>query len=1048
MNIKKRIISMTLCLVMVMTAFPLTDISEIFPVIVASAEGETYYGDLNENGRVEASDARLVLQKAASLITLTDRQMRLADCNQDGKITAIDARTALRTAARLETPIVFENAEIITQGEFITNLMNELGFAGTGNAEQFFENVTPGDECFDAVQAAVEWGILDADSDFDPDKEATVDFTVDIATAALQYDNIAEDIILTDSSTDRTEDCSKDTATEIIQKAKEYRLNEEPEAEFENIVIKDTVETFDASEITAVSESEFTFNSFGDEAPQNGDIFIAESEKGQTAEKIVSVAENGDGTYSVTTVQPDMDEVFDDFSFVDTATPDIDKISFTPAPGAFVIDDADDFEMLAEGRKKDEDKDVFGIALSLNSTDTPGMLPDMCCTLSSDYIDALNMTAENKDVPSMKKILEDYNQKIDLLTGGDGKTTAVATPVKKYESGWTLDAAIKFSNFEVDFDFKDFWTKGNYSISFLADVTEYIDFEGTLNAEKHLGTLHFSHGIQRIFFDVDIELYAYIDINGKVIVSGQGKIAQTYGNFDGKTDTLNNNAFKPHLEANINAEAGIKVCPGISTLGFDLAEVGIQIGLNGNADFKATLMVDYKDSLYYYAGDVLNLPDGLSMTFLGCLTLELSYPIIRVSVSAGEDVKKQIEKMKKKNEELPDIPLDHTFEICTLSEKSLLTPITNSVHMELANELNTVDKCTADSYSTLAHMCSGYVVKKDTDEVLPDATVELIDKNDKVVSSATTDINGEFDLRFIPYGDYSVKIAHDGTEMTLDEKFTIDKNESNIGKLEFSTKNIWEEIPDNFVFTSGVGGWRTNITISEDGSFVGQYLDSNYNEAFICDFNGKFSNPIKINDYVYSTNLESLTTDQKPGKVYYENGIKYTTSEPYGLNNGKQFLIYMPGMPLSEMSEHFLSWSFINTSFVKEMPAGKYGLFNISEKFGFNGTSDNNIWGKDYYYYYGTYKSALQPSYSSKSHFLFWPTSGAATINLGFNWERSSQEQFYATDYNGSGNYFITIKFSDNLSIAKITLVSEKGIDLSPWGGTKDGKLTAEYKIY
>lgn len=790
MNIKKRIISMTLCLVMVMTAFPLTDISEIFPVIVASAEGETYYGDLNENGRVEASDARLVLQKAASLITLTDRQMRLADCNQDGKITAIDARTALRTAARLETPIVFESAEIITQGEFITNLMNELGFAGTGNAEQFFENVTPGDECFDAVQAAVEWGILDADSDFDPDKEATVDFTIDIATAALQYDNIAEDIILTDSSTDRTEDCSKDTATEIIQKAKEYRLNEEPEAEFENIVIKDTVETFDASEITAVSESEFTFNSFGDEAPQNGDIFIAESEKGQTAEKIVSVAENSDGTYSVTTVQPDMDEVFDDFSFVDTATPDIDEISFTPAPGAFVIDDADDFEMLAEGRKKDEDKDVFGIALSLNSTDTPGMLPDMCCTLSSDYIDALNMTAENKDVPSRKKILEDYNQKIDLLTGGDGKTTAVATPVKKYESGWTLDAAIKFSNFEVNFDFKDFWTKGNYSISFLADVTEYIDFEGTLNAEKHLGTLHFSHGIQRIFFDVDIELYAYIDINGKVVVSGQGKIVQTYGNFDGKTDTLNNNAFKPHLEANINAEAGIKVCPGISTLGFELAEVGIQIGLNGNADFKATLMVEYNDSLYYYAGDVLNLPDGLSMTFLGCLTLELSYPIVRVSVSAGEDVKKQIEKMKKKNEELPDIPLDHTFEICTLSEKSLLTPITNSVHMELANELNTVDKCTADSYGTLAHMCSGYVVKKDTDEVLPDTTVELIDKNDKVVSSATTDINGEFDLKFIPFGEYSIRITSDGNEVTLDKKVTIDKNESNIGKLEFEVDLI------------------------------------------------------------------------------------------------------------------------------------------------------------------------------------------------------------------------------------------------------------------
>ena len=786
MKNNKRLFSLIMCCIMLLTSFPLSGFEDLFtPLTVSAEENVIYYGDLNENGRVEASDARLVLQKAASLITLTDRQMALADVNQDGRVTAMDARATLRIAARIEAPVVFESPEIITQGDFVTSLVNDLGFAGTGNADQFFTDVNPEDECYNAVQTAVEWGILDADSGFDPDREATVGFAVDTATNALQYDNIPEDIILTDSNTDRTKGCSKDTAAEIIQKAKEYRLNKKPAEEFANIETKDTVETFDASEITAVAEDEFTFNSFGDEKPVTGDIFIAETEYGQTAEKIVSVSENGDGTYSVTTVQPDMDEVFDDFSFVDYATPDVENISFTPAPGAFILEDTNNFETVADRRAKDDDKDVFGIALSLNSTDTPGMLPDMCCTLSSDYIDALNMTAENKDVPSMKKILEDYNQKIDLLTGGDGKTTAVATPVKKYESGWTFDATIKFSNFEVDFDFKDFWTKGNYSISFLADVTEYINFEGTLNAEKHLGTLHFSHGIQRIFFDVDVELYAYIDINGKVTVSGQGKIVQTYGNFDGKTDTLNNNVFKPHLEANINAEAGIKVCPGISTLGFELAEVGIQIGLNGNADFKATLMVDYKDSLYYYAGDVLNLPDGLNMTFFGCLTLELSYPIVRVSVSAGEDVKKQIEKLKKKNEELPDIPLEHTFEICTLSEKSLLTPITNSVHMELANELNTVDECTVDSYGTLAHMCSGYVVKKDTNEVLHDATVELIDKNNKVASSATTDMNGEFELKFIPFGEYSVRITSDGSELTLDKKVTIDKNESNIGKLEF-----------------------------------------------------------------------------------------------------------------------------------------------------------------------------------------------------------------------------------------------------------------------
>ena len=109
MKNNKRLFSLIMCCIMLLTSFPLLGFEDLFtPLTVSAEENVIYYGDLNENGRVEASDARLVLQKAASLITLTDRQMALADVNQDGRVTAMDARATLRIAARIETPVVFE----------------------------------------------------------------------------------------------------------------------------------------------------------------------------------------------------------------------------------------------------------------------------------------------------------------------------------------------------------------------------------------------------------------------------------------------------------------------------------------------------------------------------------------------------------------------------------------------------------------------------------------------------------------------------------------------------------------------------------------------------------------------------------------------------------------------------------------------------------------------------------------------------------------------------------------------------------------------------
>ncbi len=61
-----------------------------------------YLGDVNNDGKITASDARTILRVSAKLDKLDNDKLTVADINGDGKITASDARTVLRMSAKLE----------------------------------------------------------------------------------------------------------------------------------------------------------------------------------------------------------------------------------------------------------------------------------------------------------------------------------------------------------------------------------------------------------------------------------------------------------------------------------------------------------------------------------------------------------------------------------------------------------------------------------------------------------------------------------------------------------------------------------------------------------------------------------------------------------------------------------------------------------------------------------------------------------------------------------------------------------------------------------
>lgn len=72
-----------------------------FALCIPSAAAAVW-GDMNDDGKVSADDARIILRASVKLDTLNAVQEKYADLDNDSKITASDARLALRIAVRLD----------------------------------------------------------------------------------------------------------------------------------------------------------------------------------------------------------------------------------------------------------------------------------------------------------------------------------------------------------------------------------------------------------------------------------------------------------------------------------------------------------------------------------------------------------------------------------------------------------------------------------------------------------------------------------------------------------------------------------------------------------------------------------------------------------------------------------------------------------------------------------------------------------------------------------------------------------------------------------
>ena len=123
--------------------------------------------------------------------------------------------------------------------------------------------------------------------------------------------------------------------------------------------------------------------------------------------------------------------------------------------------------------------------------------------------------------------------------------------------------------------------------------------------------------------------------------------------------------------------------------------------------------------------------------------------------------------------------------------------------------------------------------------------------------------------------------------------------------------------PLYLMFASGVGGWGSLLTLQPDGSFTGDYRDSEMGSSasddpngtcYVSVFKGQFTEIQQISDYSWSMKLGELSTEKDQETSWIEDGVRYIASEAFGVAGGEEFILFAPGISADELPAECRSW--------------------------------------------------------------------------------------------------------------------------------------------
>lgn len=113
-----------------------------------------------------------------------------------------------------------------------------------------------------------------------------------------------------------------------------------------------------------------------------------------------------------------------------------------------------------------------------------------------------------------------------------------------------------------------------------------------------------------------------------------------------------------------------------------------------------------------------------------------------------------------------------------------------------------------------------------------------------------------------------------------------------------------------FEFSSGAGGWWEEFTIEKDGYFSGKYQDTDMgvNAVYFSSYSGHFTDLVRVDEHTYQMTLSDITYKEQPGTEEIIDDMTYTYVGAYCLGDNDTFTVYLPGTPLSRLSESVMTW--------------------------------------------------------------------------------------------------------------------------------------------
>ena len=132
-------------------------------------------------------------------------------------------------------------------------------------------------------------------------------------------------------------------------------------------------------------------------------------------------------------------------------------------------------------------------------------------------------------------------------------------------------------------------------------------------------------------------------------------------------------------------------------------------------------------------------------------------------------------------------------------------------------------------------------------------------------------------------------------------------------------ENLFESLSGlAWTFCSGAGAWSTDLQIQPDGSFTGDFHDSDMGDCaeaypfgtiYFCVFSGQMRIQEQVDENTWKIVIDRLDFDQEEESIVDE--IRYVPTEPYGISEGDEMLLYCPGTPVSVLTEDMQLWAHV-----------------------------------------------------------------------------------------------------------------------------------------